>query len=244
MPLWGRSTYWTGKRASSRLRSEAMNTSSRWCSSEPPSYQGMFWERLTTLSPSRAEIGMTVRSVMSSLAAKAWNSSLDGVEDVLVVVDQVHLVDAQHHVGDAQQRGDEGVAAGLLEDPLAGVDQHQGQVGGGGAGDHVAGVLDVARRVGDDELAVRGGEVAVGHVDGDALLALGPQAVGEQGQVGVLVATVAAGALDRLELVLEDGLGVVEQAPDQRALAVVDRPGRGQAQHLHQRVPVPSGHQK
>ena len=41
----------------------------------------------------------------------------------------------------------------------------------------------MARRVGDDELALVGGEVAVGHVDGDALLALGLQAVHQQRQV-------------------------------------------------------------
>jgi len=34
-------------------------------------------------------------------------------------------------------------------------------------------------------LRVGRGEVAVGHVDGDALLALGGQTVGEQGQVGL-----------------------------------------------------------
>ena len=42
--------------------------------------------------------------------------------------------------------------------------------------------------VGDDELPLGRGEVAVGDVDRDALLALGPQAVGEQRQVRVLVA--------------------------------------------------------
>ena len=42
----------------------------------------------------------------------------------------------------------------------------------GGAGRHVAGVLLVARRVGDDEGALLGREIAVGDVDG-ALLALG-----------------------------------------------------------------------
>ena len=52
-----------------------------------------------------------------------------------------------------------------------------------GAGGHVAGVLLVAGRVGDDELALVGGEVAVGDVDGDALLALGLEAVGEQGEI-------------------------------------------------------------
>ena len=64
-----------------------------------------------------------------------------------------------------------------------GVDQDHGGVGGAGAGHHVAGVLLVARRVGDDELALRGREVAVGDVDRDALLALGLEAVGEQRQV-------------------------------------------------------------
>ena len=67
--------------------------------------------------------------------------------------------------------------------PLARVDEHDREVGGRGAGDHVAGVLNVAGRVGDDELAPRRGEVAVGDVDGDALLALGAQAVGQQRQV-------------------------------------------------------------
>jgi hypothetical protein len=66
----------------------------------------------------------------------------------------------------------------------------------------------VAGRVGDDELARRRGEVAVGDVDRDALLALGGQAV-EQQRV-VELAVLGAGALgvglQRGELVLEDEL--------------------------------------
>ena len=129
-----------------------------------------------------------------------------------------------------QQRGEERVPARLLDHALAGVDQDEREVGGRRARDHVARVLDVAGRVGDDELAPRRGEVAVGDVDRDALLALGAQAVGEQREVHVVVAAPAARLLDALELVLEDLLGVVEQAADQRALAVVDRAGRGEAQ--------------
>src|SRR5687767_9910179 len=75
-------------------------------------------------------------------------------------------------------------AARLLEHALAGVDEHDRGVRRGGAGDHVAGVLLVTRGVGDDEAPPRCGEVAVGDVDRDALLALGAQAVGEQGEVG------------------------------------------------------------
>jgi hypothetical protein len=86
-------------------------------------------------------------------------------------------------VADAEQRGDEAVAAGLGQHALARIDQDHGKVRGRGAGDHVARVLLVAGRVGDDELALLGGEEAVGDVDGDALLALGAQAVDEQREV-------------------------------------------------------------
>ncbi len=226
-------TYCTGKRTSTRLRSEAMCTFSRWCSSEVPWYQGMFSERETTLSPWSAEIGMNVRSGTFSLDAKAVNSSRISLEALLGVVDQVHLVDRQHQVRDPQQRGEEGVPARLLQHALARVDQDDRQVGGGGAGHHVAGVLDVPGGVGDDELAPRRREVAVGDVDRDALLPLGPQAVGEQRQVGVFGAAVARGALDRLELVLEDRLGVEQQPPDQGGLAVVDASRRGETQDVH-----------
>jgi hypothetical protein len=108
---------------------------------------------------------------------------LDLLVGFLRVIDQVHLVDGDDEVRDADQRGQLGVAAGLRQHALARVDQDDREVGGRRGGDHVAGVLLVARRVGDDVLARAGGEVAVGDVDGDALFALGLQAVGEQREV-------------------------------------------------------------
>ena len=153
-----------------------------------PSYHGMLADRVTTLSPcerrdrDEGDVGDV------EPAGEGGELGADAVEDLLVVVDEVHLVDAHEQVGHPQQRGQEGVAPGLLDDALAGVDQHHGQVGRRVPGDHVAGVLHVAGGVGDDELAGGRGEVAVGHVDGDALLALGPQPVGQQGEVGVVVA--------------------------------------------------------
>jgi hypothetical protein len=62
--------------------------------------------------------------------------------------------------------------------------------------------------------------VAVRDVDRDPLLALGAQAVGEVREVrevGLLVG--------------HQRLGVVEQAPDQRGLAVVHRPGGRDPEH-------------
>src|SRR5581483_9674036 len=86
--------------------------------------------------------------------------------------------------------------------------------------------------VGDDERALGRREVAVGDVDRDALLALRAQAVGEQRQVDVIGARVAAGGLDGGELVLEDRLGLVQQPADQGGLTVVDRAGGGEAEEL------------
>ena len=80
------------------------------------------------------------------------------------------------------------MAAGLLQQgelrvlpiELGCVHQHHGGVGLRGSRHHIARVLRMAGRVANDEFARLGGEVAVGHVDGDALLALGAQAVGEE----------------------------------------------------------------
>ena len=120
-----------------------------------------------------------------------------------------------------------------MQDALARIDQHHGEIGGGGAGRHVAGVLLVAGRVGDDELALGGGEEAIGDIDGDALLALGLQAIDQQREIDVLAggAVLGAGiAFQRGQLVFEDQLGVVEQAADQRRLAVIDRAAGQEAQ--------------
>ena len=80
---------------------------------------------------------------------------------------------ASDHTADAEERHDVAVPAGLGQHALPGIDQDHGQVGGRRAGDHVARVLLVARRVGDDELALIRGEEPVGDIDRDALLALG-----------------------------------------------------------------------
>ena len=133
----------------------------------------------------------------------------------------------------------------LRDDAVPRVDDQDRQVGGAGAGHHVARVLLVAGRVGDDEFAQRRREIPVGDVDRDALLALGAEAVGQQRQVERPAAALRS-ARDRGQLVGQDGLGVVEQASDQRALAVVDASRRDEAQHavLEQVDFVQRRHQK
>jgi hypothetical protein len=112
------------------------------------------------------------------------------------------------------------MAARLLGQPAAGVDEDDGEVGGRRARDHVARVLRVAGAVVQHEPPLRRREVAVGDVDRDALLALGAQPVGQVREV-----------LEVRLLVGHQRLGVVEQAPDQRRLAVVHRPRRRDPEH-------------
>ena len=78
-------------------------------------------------------------------------------------------------------------------------------------------------RIGDDELALVGGEKAIGHVDRDALLPFSGQSVNEQGKVDILTLSshFLGVAFERCQLVLEDHLCVIEQATDQGRLSVV-----------------------
>ena len=162
---------------------------------------------------------------------------LDLLVDVPVVVHQVHLVDGQHEVGDAEQTRDARVALGLRADAVARVDQQDGDVSGRSAGRHIARVLLVPRRVGQDELATGGGEIPVGDVDRDPLLALGAQAVGEQREIDRPGIAVLRRLLDRRDLILVDRLRVVQEPPDQRALAIVHAAGGADPKEpgLHQK---------
>ena len=111
------------------------------------------------------------------------------------------------------------------------IDQDHGGVGGAGAGDHVAGVLLVAGRVGDDEFALRRLEIAVSDVDGDALLALDGEPVHQQRQIDFGLAFAPRRALERIDAVAGHGVGIIEHAADERAFAVVDAARGAEAQH-------------
>ena len=141
------------------------------------------------MSPCSALIGI---GVTRRAAGKAGEVVADAVEHAAIEVEQVHLVDGQDEVRDAEQVRDARVAPRLLAHAVPGVDEQDGDVGRRRAGRHVARVLLVARRVGEDELPPRGCEVAVGDVDRDALLALGAQAVGEEREIDRTGGPVAA----------------------------------------------------
>ena len=97
----------------------------------------------------------------------------------------------------------------------------------------------MAGRVGQDEAAAWGLEVAVGDVDGDALVALGRQAIDQQRVVDVAPrrAEAAGVALQHRHDVVGDGAAFEQQAADQGGFAIVHAAA---GQHAEERI----GHQK
>jgi hypothetical protein len=98
--------------------------------------------------------------------------------------------------------------------------------------------LNVTGRIGHDELASRRREVAISHVDGDALFSLGAQAVGQKREVDVLIAARGARGGNGVVLILEDGLAVIQQTPDERAFSVVNTACGRKPQQFHIEITV------
>ncbi len=107
-----------------------------------------------------------------------------------------------------QQRGDKRVTLGLLDYPLPGIDQDQGQIGGRGSRDHISGILYMPRSISNDEFAFRCGKIAVGHIDGDPLLPLVFQAIGKMSQLQVTDSLFLRDFLQIIDLILINRLGV------------------------------------
>ena len=126
------------------------------------------------------------------------------------------------------------MAACLGLHAVARVDQNNRQACGGGTGRHVTGVLLVPRGVGNDELALLRREETVGHIDGDALLALRLQAVYQQRKIHRIPCGTAGfrGLGDRRQLIFKDHLGVVKQPPDQGGFTIVDAAAGNKAQQV------------
>jgi len=163
------------------------------------------------------------------------------VERPLLEPGEVHLVHRQHELAHAEQCRDRGVPAGLHQHALGGVDQQHRDLGGGGAGRHVARVLLVARRVGQDEAPAGRFEIAIGDVDGDTLLAFGRQPVDQQRVVAIAGhgAEPPAVLVERRHRIVRHRAAFEQEPSDQGGFAVVDAAAGEDAQKLlgHQKYP-------
>ena len=158
----------------------------------------------------------------------------DLIKALLRETNEIHLVDRDDDVADSQQARDVRMTPRLYGHAVARINQQDGEVAVARARCHVAGELFVSWRVGDDVLARRRGEVSIRNIDGDALLAFAAQSVDEERQIKFARLRahrlrVAGGGGQR---VLVNHVGVVQQAADERALAVIDRPAGQKAQQL------------
>src|SRR3989442_876000 len=139
---------------------------------------------------------------------------------VLPVADQVHLVDNDGHLPDAEQGEEVAVLLGLLLHALVGVDHQERCLGARRAGDHVLQELLVARRVNDDVVAALPLEERAGGVDRDALLLFLQESVEEE-SVLELLALPAADFPNLVELAVGGRAGVGVEPAQQRGLAVI-----------------------
>jgi hypothetical protein len=139
---------------------------------------------------------------------------------------------------DSEQVSDKGMPAGLLDYTISGINEYERKVCGRRPGYHVPGVLNVSGGVGDDELALWCGKVTIGNVNGYALFAFGTETIGKQGQIDVVVPSLLATALDRLQLILKDRLGVMKEPANEGALSVVHASRGGKPEEVHVQVIV------
>ena len=136
------------------------------------------------------------------------------------------------------------MTAALLARSFVGGDEQQGGVGARRADSQVLEELLVAGRV--DEHGVppsRGAEGSLGNADADVLVALGLEGVHEE-RVLEGHAALAAGLLDALQPALRERAAVVQQAADERGLAVVHVADDDDAQGLeggHTETPPGAG---
>jgi hypothetical protein len=159
-----------------------------------PWYQGCAVLRSMTLSPSRALTGMAMTRDLQA-RRRTGDRCRPARRTGVLEADGVELVDAMITWLDAHERADREVPERLALARRARRRPEDGDVGVGRRDRHVAGVLLVTRGVGDDHAPAVGQQhVPVGHVDRDALLALGLEAVGEQREVDLADGDRRAGA--------------------------------------------------
>ncbi|MHC2751218.1 hypothetical protein ACVIWV_006672 [Bradyrhizobium diazoefficiens] len=149
------------------------------------------------------------------------NLVADRLEAIGGEIHAVHLVDDDRNLLHAEQMQEIAVPPGLVAHALERVDDQHRAVGLRGAGDHVAQEFGMAGRVDQHDVARIGAEADLRGVDGDALVALGLERV-EQERPFERHAAPRADGLQHLQLAVGQAAGLVQEAADQRRLAVVD----------------------
>src|SRR6187431_249100 len=181
-----------------------MCTVSRWPSSVGPAYHGVCADGVTTLSPFSALRGMNFTSLMSSSGRNSSNCSRISLKRASLQPTRSILLIATTRCG---MRSSEAIAVWRR---LCSITPRRASTS---TMERFALLAPVTMlRVYctwpgvSAMMNARRGEVAVGDVDRDALLALGAEAVGEVGEVDLTAAGDVGGALEGFNLVLHERL--------------------------------------
>ena len=151
------------------------------------------------------------------------------VKDGFRIFDQVHLVDGDHHLPDAEQAQEVTVPAALFAHAFIGGDQQHRAIRAGRAADHILEKFLVTRRVDNDVGPLLRLELDLRGVDGDVLRLLLQKSIQKE-RILELHPFLATSRLDLLDFPLGQRMGVVKDAPDQGGLAVIDVPDKHDAE--------------
>src|SRR4029077_7277963 len=92
-----------------------------------------------------------------------------------------------------------------------------------------------------DEFSAWRFKIAIGHVNRNALFALGAQTVSQQRKIHGARGAIDAAFLHSGKLILEHGLGVMKQPANQRRFAIIHAAGRRESQQLLLQVMMHEG---
>src|SRR5262245_19877492 len=149
-----------------------------------PGHDGMTWlDNVLTLKRRQRHRRDRVKT---QIFGKTPIGKLDLVKDWSRPAHEIHFVDRQRDVANAQHGNDAAVSLGLRETSLTGVDQKYGRRGGRRASRHIASILLVAWGVGHDEATSGRRKEPISDVYSDALLAFSLQSVNQQCKVQAL----------------------------------------------------------
>ena len=156
------------------------------------------------------------------------------VEPFLGEVHQVHLIDRQHHVLDAQQRYQKSMTTGLGNHTRTGVYQDNCQIGRRATGNHITCILFVSRSIRNDKLTAIGREVAVSHINRNPLLTLRFQSIEQQSIVYMFacITYTLTVTFQCIQLIFVQFLTVKQQTSDQSRFSVIHRTGSQQSQQV------------
>src|SRR5476651_2892892 len=88
------------------------------------------------------------------------------------------------------------------------------------------------RSVGDDKFSFGSRKITIRHIDGDALLTFGLQAVGQKREINFTLRHAAVfGARNSRKLIRENGFAVVKEPADECAFSVIHAAGGDEAKN-------------